>query len=79
MDITSLLENLAQAVPGNLTGCPPGYPLSYFTPFYGIDITRYKRIVVVLNETIRLMGEIDKVIEEYGGWPRAFANGQEKG
>jgi predicted helicase len=33
------------------------------------DITHYQRIVVALNETIRLMGEIDAVIEEHGGWP----------
>jgi hypothetical protein len=28
---------------------------------------------VALNETIRLMAEIDKVIEAHGGWPGAFA------
>ncbi|MEK6284513.1 MAG: type ISP restriction/modification enzyme [Acidobacteriota bacterium] len=33
------------------------------------DITHYQRVVVALNETIRLMGEIDTVIEEHGGWP----------
>lgn len=33
------------------------------------DITHYQRIVVALNETIRIMAEIDKVIEEHGGWP----------
>jgi len=33
------------------------------------DITHYHRIVVALHETIRLMGEIDAVIEEHGGWP----------
>lgn len=33
------------------------------------DITHYQRIVVALNETIRLMAEIDKVIDEHGGWP----------
>jgi len=36
------------------------------------DITHYNRIVVALNETIRLMKEIDRVIEEHGGWPDAF-------
>jgi hypothetical protein len=36
------------------------------------DITHYQKIVVALNETIRLMGEIDKVIEAHGGWPGAF-------
>lgn len=33
------------------------------------DLTRYQRIVSALNETIRLMSEIDTVIEEHGGWP----------
>ena len=33
------------------------------------DITHYQRIVVSLNETIRLMAEIDQVIDEHGGWP----------
>ena len=32
-------------------------------------IDHYQRIVVALNETIRIMGEIDEVIEEHGGWP----------
>jgi len=26
-------------------------------------------VVVALNETIRIMGEIDAVIEDHGGWP----------
>ena len=33
------------------------------------DVAHYQRIVVALNETIRLMDEIDEVIEAYGGWP----------
>ena len=37
------------------------------------DITHYHRIVVALSETIRLMAEIDQVIEKHGGWPGAFA------
>ena len=37
------------------------------------DIAHYQKIVVALNETIRIMGEIDEVIEEQGGWPDAFA------
>lgn len=37
------------------------------------DITHYHRIVIALHETIRLMGEIDAVIEDHGGWPEAFA------
>ncbi len=36
------------------------------------DITHYQKIVVALNETIRLMKEIDEVIEEHGGWLGAF-------
>ena len=36
------------------------------------DITHYQKIVVALNETIRLMAEIDKVIDAHGGWPGAF-------
>ena len=33
------------------------------------DITHYQRIVAALGETIRLMAEIDGVIEAHGGWP----------
>lgn len=36
------------------------------------DIAHYQKIVIALNETIRIMGEIDEVIEEHGGWPGAF-------
>ena len=36
------------------------------------DFNHYHRIVVALSETIRLMTEIDEVIEQYGGWPGAF-------
>lgn len=36
------------------------------------DIAHYQRVVVALSETIRLMLEIDGVIEEHGGWPGAF-------
>lgn len=36
------------------------------------DIAHYQRVVVALNETIRLMAEIDRVIETHGGWPGAF-------
>ncbi len=38
------------------------------------DIAHYQKIVVALNETIRLMQEIDEVIEQHGGWPGAFAS-----
>jgi hypothetical protein len=40
------------------------------------DVTHYHRIVVALHETIRLMGEIDAVIEQHGGWPGAFSAAQ---
>jgi hypothetical protein len=36
------------------------------------DIAHYQKIVVALAETIRLMKEIDEVIEQHGGWPGAF-------
>lgn len=36
------------------------------------DIKHYQRIVVALIETIRIMAEIDEVIDEHGGWPGAF-------
>jgi predicted helicase len=44
-----------------------GRPLSYD------DIQHYQKIVVALNETIRLMAEVDKVIDSFGGWPRGFS------
>ena len=37
------------------------------------DIEQYQRIVVAINETIRIMDEIDVVIDEHGGWPDAFS------
>ena len=33
------------------------------------DVAHYQRIVVAIKETIRLMGAIDAVIDERGGWP----------
>jgi hypothetical protein len=39
----------------------------------GEDIAHYQKIVVAISETIRIMGEIDQVIEKHGGWPGAFA------
>jgi predicted helicase len=39
------------------------------------DITHYQKIVVALSETIRLMKEIDEVINVHGGWPGAFQVG----
>ena len=42
-------------------------------PWQKGDITHYQKIVVALSETIRLMKDIDQVIEKHGGWPGAFA------
>lgn len=39
------------------------------------DIEHYQKIIVALSETIRIMQEIDEVIDEHGGWPDAFAKG----
>ena len=36
------------------------------------DIVNYRKIVSALSETIRLMREIDEVIDKHGGWPHAF-------
>jgi len=36
------------------------------------DLAHYHKIVVALSETIRLMKEVDAVIEKHGGWPGAF-------
>jgi SOS-response transcriptional repressor LexA len=42
------------------------------------DIAHYQKIVVALAATIRLMKEIDEVIEQHGGWPGAFQAGEAK-
>jgi len=39
------------------------------------DIEHYQKIVAALSETIRIMAEIDEVIEAHGGWPGAFQTG----
>jgi predicted helicase len=36
------------------------------------DIDHYQKIIVAISETIRIMAEIDEVIEEHSGWPGAF-------
>jgi predicted helicase len=41
------------------------------------DLAHYQKIVVAINETIRLMKEIDDVIDSHGGWPGAFGQGNE--
>ena len=33
------------------------------------EVEYYQKIVVAINESIRIMKEIDEVIEEHGGWP----------
>ena len=42
------------------------------------DINHYQKIVVAISETIRLMAEIDKVIDAHGGWPGAFVTANAK-
>jgi hypothetical protein len=37
------------------------------------DIAHYQKIVAALAETIRLMKEVDNIIDTHGGWPAAFA------
>ena len=36
------------------------------------DVVHYQKIIVALNETVRIMAEIDEIIEAHGGWPDAF-------
>ncbi len=38
------------------------------------DILHYRRITIALRETIKLMNQIDEVINSHGGWPGAFAH-----
>jgi hypothetical protein len=40
------------------------------------DVVHYQQMIVGLVETIRLMAEIDDVIESNGGWPSAFQTGE---
>ena len=40
------------------------------------DVAHYHKIVIALTETIRLMAEIDRVIDAHGGWPDAFATSE---
>lgn len=42
------------------------------------DILHYRRVLHALNETRKLMTEIDKVIEAHGGWPGAFRGMEEQ-
>jgi hypothetical protein len=43
-------------------------------PLTADDIAHYNRIVVGLSETLRLMRDVDSVIERHGGWPGAFGD-----
>ncbi len=42
------------------------------------DILHYRRVTIALAETIRLMAEVDAVIESHGGFPDAFAKAIDK-
>ena len=42
------------------------------------DRDHYQGIIVALSETIRLMAEIDQVIDQHGGWPNAFKNNSQE-
>ena len=33
------------------------------------DIAHYQQVVVALGETIKLMAQVDEVIDQHGGWP----------
>ena len=43
------------------------------------DIAHYQKIIVAISETIRIMGDIDEVIDQHGGWPDAFQTTKSKG
>ena len=36
------------------------------------DQLHYRRMIVAMDRTIDLMAEIDRVIDQHGGWPGAF-------
>jgi predicted helicase len=36
------------------------------------DIEHYQRVIEAISETIRLMTEVDTVVDHHGGWPAAF-------
>jgi hypothetical protein len=43
------------------------------------DIAHYQRISTAIGETIRIMAEIDDVIDSHGGWPDAFVTESRSG
>ena len=61
--LTTFGESHSPALGGSVDGCLSGLSLSE------ADIHHYCKIVTALHQTIRLMAEIDEVIEAYGGWP----------
>jgi predicted helicase len=38
-----------------------------------IEIAQYQRIAMTIVETLRIMREIDAIIDRHGGWPHAFS------
>ena len=62
-----------QSTRGRITfiylGLPAPFTPAAYTALSAEDIEHYQRVVVALNETIRIMGEIDAAIEAHGGWP----------
>jgi hypothetical protein len=48
----------------------PSILLGWHSETRALDIVQSR--VLSLSETIRLMAEIDEVIETHGGWPGAF-------
>jgi hypothetical protein len=40
----------------------------------GPELTQYVRLLAAVEDTVRLMSEIDLRIEQHGGWPAAFAS-----
>ena len=43
------------------------------------DVAHFQKIVVALNETIRIMTDIDEAIDAHGGWPYVFQTGSNVG
>ena len=43
------------------------------------DVAHYQKIIVALNETIRIMANIEEAIDVHGGWPYAFQTGSGAG
>ena len=48
------------------------------TPVTSAVIAEFRRVLWAIRETLRLRAEIDEVIEQHGGWPGAFAQGEAK-